>query len=443
MKNNVFRFVCKPGWSLIAALFIWGVSCRRTDPTPTIFTSERQAVARTSLVSVLATGNQTAEIIVKSSPSLTVADWQLTAQTVDGKSMALVTQDSKPLTTFTLNVIRASGLTVGQTYRFRLRFLYNERDTLQVERVYQHTAPANWRRLAHLDADGGDFTAMLISTSSDNDPFGMASSLRTYRYVNEQSSSRLIYQTDQDNWLAFDQLNATVTHQQVLFRLKPTPGVEWIIQGLGYRYNAQDFQKRVYSKEFSSPAKFKPDYAGEDGEVALFTTTTQAFFLTQEGSPALWIRDGNWDQHRGRDFPEMPGTLATFTINETGYVINQREGQPTHLFSYNPATNQWTRRADFPGTSRSRGVGFSASGRGYFGAGVTGEDERGLRDIWQYDPATDAWQYVTDYPGEGNRYLITYSTDTKAYVGWGYENQASPSGGARVVGCTDFWEFKP
>lgn len=222
MKNNVFRFVCKPCGLLLPAIVVWSLSCRTTDPTPTIFTPESQAAVRASLVSVLPTGNQTAEVLVKSSPSLLVADWQLTGYTADNKSLMLETQGSKPLTTFTLNTVRASGLTIGQTYRFRLWFLYNGLDTLRVERVYTHTTPAHWRRLAHLDADGGDFTAMLIS--SDNDPFGVASSLRTYRYVDEQRSNRLVYQTDQDSWFAFEQ-PYPIAHQEVLFRLQAVAGL--------------------------------------------------------------------------------------------------------------------------------------------------------------------------------------------------------------------------
>ena len=428
-------------WALLLVVMGWSFGCRTSEPTPTIYTPESQIVAKASLVSVLATGSQTAEVIVKSSPSLKLTDWQLTVQAATGgQAVKLESGEVKSLTTFALNTTRASGLTIGQTYRFRLRFLYNGRDTLNVERVYKHTTPANWRSLAHLDAEAGDFTAMLIA--SDNDPVGVATSLRTYRYVDGQRSDRLIYQTDQDSWLTIQQ-TLPIPHQTVLFRLQELVGVKYIFQGMGYQDDDGSLLKRIYLKNFSSPDRNVKPYAGEDGEVALFTTKSQAFFLTQEGSPALWIRDANWDQHRGRDFPEVPGTLATFTLNEMGYVVNQWEGQPTHVYTYNPATDKWMRRADFPGMSRSQGLGFSAGGKGYFGAGVTGENERGLRDIWQYDPTTDTWQYVTDYPGQGNRYLITYSTATKAYMGWGYENQASPSTGARIVGCTDFWEFKP
>ncbi|MVM28954.1 hypothetical protein GO755_02835 [Spirosoma sp. HMF4905] len=418
-----------------------GLSACQTTPEPAaIFTPESQAVSRASLVSVQATSTETAEVIVKSSPSLKLTDWLLTVQTANDQPVKLESGETKSLKTFSIYALKASGLVSGQTYTVKLQFLYNGRDTLRVERMYTHHSPANWRRLAHLDADAGDFTGMLIA--SENDPAGVATSLQLYRYVDEQSSSRVIYQTGQDNWLLFPQANV-LAHRQVLFRLQDVPGVNYVFFGMGYQNDERAAQKRIYLKTFSSPANLKPDYAGEDGDVALFTTLTQAFFLTQGGSSALWIRDGNWDQHRGRDFPEATGTLATFTCNGIGYVVNEREGQPIHVFSYNPATDQWTRRADFPGLARSWGVGFSIAGKGYFGAGITGEDERGLRDLWQYDPATDKWQYITDYPGQGNRYLISYGTATKAYIGWGYESQASPSGGARVVGCTDFWEFTP
>jgi len=84
--------------------------------------------------------------------------------------------------------------------------------------------------------------------------------------------------------------------------------------------------------------------------------------------------------------PEPPGTLATFSIRNIGYVVNQRPGQPVRLWAYDPATDSWIRKADFPGAGRSRGVAFSMARNGYFGLGLT-PDGQGLRDIWQYNPS--------------------------------------------------------
>jgi hypothetical protein len=154
-----------------------------------------------------------------------------------------------------------------------------------------------------------------------------------------------------------------------------------------------------------------------------------------------------FDQTVRAPLPEPIGTLATFSIRNIGYVVNQRLGQPVRLWAYNPATDAWTRKADFPGAARSRGTGFAMARRGYFGLGLA-DDGQGLRDLWQYDPTADQWQYITDYPGQGNQLLAVFSAPDgakpeRAYLGWGYEAQQTSTGVNRVVGCTDWWELTP
>ena len=92
---------------------------------------------------------------------------------------------------------------------------------------------------------------------------------------------------------------------------------------------------------------------------APFTTTDEAYFLTQNGSSAMRSIDAIFTQTVRAPLPEPPGTLATFSIRNIGYVVNQRPGQPVRLWAYDPATDSWIRKADFPGAGRSRGVAFS------------------------------------------------------------------------------------
>ena len=446
MKNTVFHFFLTCGWLLVLVIGVWLIGCESPEVVPTIYVPESLAATKAALVSVLATGSDAAEINIKTSLSLKQGDWQLTAQTADGKPLTLKSDGAKTLNNFTLNTFLATGLTAGQTYQFQLRYVFNARDTLVATRTYRHTSPAYWRRLAHVDTDEGDFTGSVLANTqvqSVVDTTGVIISVT--RYVDEQKGDAWVYDRKIDQWLTRIATPNTNRRGLVRFRLKAVGSVYYTMIGLGYLTNDRSPGGRAYLKDMGvlGAGTLTPTYAGRDGEIAFFTTTDRAFLLTQETSPELWIRRGDWSQYRGRDFPEVPGTMATFALNGIGYVVNQIDGRPPHLYAYNPDLDQWTRRADFPGTARSRGVGFSVGGKGYFGLGVAGDDERGLRDIYQYDPATDTWQYVTDYPGQGNRYLISYSTDDRAYLGWGYESQASPSGGARQIGCTDFWEFKP
>ncbi|AUD04171.1 Kelch repeat-containing protein [Spirosoma pollinicola] len=439
----------RQGYTWLWPLFLLGsilvAGCKTIEPSPTIYIPASQAASKASLVSVRATGVSTAEVIVKSTAGLADQGWQVAAETTSGGPITLTPGSKQSLVTFTLTTCQAAGLVSGQTYRFTLQFVYNGRDTLSAERTYVHTLPAYWRRLSHLDTDEGDFTgSLLISKQSGTDY------ISAVRYVTDEQWQALLYDRSRDQWLTSsvpDLVPAYVPrHGLIRFQLQTSTDVSYVFNGLGFLYNALDQNHRLYKntlfvKDNQGVKEIKD--AGGDGEIAFFTTSDRAFLLTQLGPPALCIRRGNWEQYRGPDFPEAPGTLATFLVNGIGNVVNQIEGRPPHLYAYNPTTDQWSRRADFPGASRSRGVGFSAGNQGYFGLGATGEEERGLRDLWQYDPTTDRWQYVTDYPGQGHQYVMTNSAGDRAYLGWGYENQPTPSGGARQVGCTDFWEFKP
>ena len=431
----------------VCLIFLFGTilydGCKSTEPI--VYTPFNPVTSSASLVSVRSTSSTTAEVVIKTTSGLDDRDWQLTARTPQGDPINLTPTTKQSLVHYSLNSFQSQSLTIGQNYQFKLRFVYNDQDTLTVERTYQHNLPAYWRRLSHLDANDGDFTgSLLISEQS-----GIAY-ISAIRYVTDEQWQALLYDRARDQWLSSsvpDLVAAYVPrHGLVRFQLQTPTAVTYVFNGLGFLYNSLDQNHRIYKKTMfvkdNSGVK-EINYAGGDGEIAFFTTLDRAFLLTQLGPASLWIRRGDWEQYKGQDFPEAPGTMATFTVNGIGYVVNQIEGRLPHLYAYNPGTDQWSRRADFPGTPRSRGVGFSTGNLGYFGMGTTGEVERGLRDLWQYNPTTDHWQYVTDYPGQGHRYVMAYSAGDRAYLGWGYESQPSLSGGSRQVGCTDFWEFKP
>jgi len=186
-----------------------------------------------------------------------------------------------------------------------------------------------------------------------------------------------------------------------------------------------------------------PLYSDMNRDVKFFYTYDQVFMLKEDFTGAMQAMDIKWDQKECRPLPEKTAKLAAFTINETGYVINQTPGNAPHLYAYVPAQDKWTRMADFPGSIREQGTAFSAAGKGYFGLGTDAQGN-GLRDIWEYDPVKNAWRYHSEYPGQGNRLLISLSDQKKAYIGWGYENRQKEGSAARQqIGCTDFWEFNP
>lgn len=433
-------------WLLWIVGFVAG--CQQKAPEPATIVNTRTVLpSQAALVSVLPTGANTAQVEVKLTSAIKASAWRLTAQagvTPAGTQLPLVTGQATRYDPYTLMTFALEGLKTGQTYRLQLGFRYNEKDTLTVERMYTHAIYRPWRRLAEWPFNSGDFTGSIINMSDDRS----GNTVQVTRYVDAETWQTALFTNQQNNWYAYPAPGVTVRRGLIEYVLYYHNRDRSYFYGMGYQTDDLFPGKYVYLRDLFAifPAGASvvfPFYGGEDGEIAYFTTTEWAFFLTNNGSPAMRGIYAQFQQEARAPLPEKPGVLATFSLGETGYVINQVPGSQPHLFAYDSQKDQWTRRADFPGPQRSRGVGFSVKDKGYFGLG-TAASQQGLRDIWQYDPTTDTWAYLTDYPGQGNRYLVVWSGPNRAYLGWGYESQpVVGSAGYRQVGCTDFWEFKP
>ncbi|OOQ59701.1 Kelch repeat-containing protein [Mucilaginibacter pedocola] len=104
----------------------------------------------------------------------------------------------------------------------------------------------------------------------------------------------------------------------------------------------------------------------------------------------------------------------------------------------------WKQLADFPGAGRVRAYGFSIGGKGYIVGGNAGSGFNviPLYDLWEYDPATDQWTQKSDYPGQAAEYLRGFTINGKAYMGTGYGMQYY-GGPDAIPQNKDFWEYNP
>ena len=436
----------------IGLLCVWFMANWSCQPKPAeiapIINTKTVLPSQAALVSVQPTGAATAEVIIKLTSAIGASDWRLTAQTVSGAAVPIEAGGVQLLDVFSLNTFLLKGLVSGQTYRLLLGFRYNQKDTLTLERTYTHTAYNPWKRLAHLSFTDGLFTGSIIDQSDDR----AGGIVRLTRYVNDNQWQRDSYSYRTNQWYP-ETPPATLFPRRgmIEYDLYFHGKDRSYFYGLGYLTDELIPGKYVYQRDLYAilngfTSDVIPFYPGDPGEIAYFTTTEWAYFLNNNGSPAMRGIYAQFEQKNCAPLPEAPGTLATFSIGQTGYVVNQVPGRQPRLFAYDSEKDVWTRKTDFPGVERSRGMGFQAKGKGYFGLG-TAPNQRGLRDLWQYDPASDRWQHSTDYPGQGNTYVVVFSPSNKqtpTYLGFGYENQAVVgASGPRLAGCTDFWEFTP
>jgi N-acetylneuraminic acid mutarotase len=149
---------------------------------------------------------------------------------------------------------------------------------------------------------------------------------------------------------------------------------------------------------------------------------------------------------RKADYPGQAGEYVKgFGINNKGYVgtgFGKRLATPgddipqnDDFWEYNPANDKWTRKADFAGGKRENVIAFEINGIGYMGLGTNNDYTGNFKDFWKYDADADKWTRVADYPGTGSFGVAAFASNGKGYAGLG---GASPS-----VAEKDFWQYDP
>ena len=135
---------------------------------------------------------------------------------------------------------------------------------------------------------------------------------------------------------------------------------------------------------------------------------------------------------------------VAFSIGDYAYVttgIDTSETLLKDLWQYNPQGDTWTQKADFPGVARRDAIAFSINGKGYVGTGMDNANAllgNKLKDIWEYDPATNAWTQKADFPGSGANgiyFATAFTADNKGYICGG-------KWGASLY-SSQLWEYKP
>ncbi|OQP50167.1 hypothetical protein A4D02_27440 [Niastella koreensis] len=164
-------------------------------------------------------------------------------------------------------------------------------------------------------------------------------------------------------------------------------------------------------------------------------------------SQKTFSQENTWQQKQSLGVPATTRMNAvSFSIKGKGYVGTGRGGKAqSDFWEYDPVTNVWTQKANFAGGARFSATGFSIDNKGYIGLGdslkpIIGFEAR-YSDFWEYDPGTNIWTRKADFPGGARSGAAGFSIGSKGYIGTGIAN---PSGGISTGFSTnDFWEYDP
>jgi len=138
---------------------------------------------------------------------------------------------------------------------------------------------------------------------------------------------------------------------------------------------------------------------------------------------------------------------ACFTIGNKGYLVSGYKGG-TYIYyddtwEYNPATDAWTQKANFPlfVFGRARATGFSLANKGYVVNGsfsAPSINTAYLNSVLQYDPTTDTWTVKNNFPGAGRANCQSFVIGGLAYVGAG-----TGVSNFVFVDYNDFYKYNP
>jgi len=157
-----------------------------------------------------------------------------------------------------------------------------------------------------------------------------------------------------------------------------------------------------------------------------------SFTLAQEMRD-LWEYDPTtqtWTQKA--DFPGPYVDDATsFVIGSSAYIV---VGNQT--WQYDQTTNVWTQKASLPADARAHASSFAIGSYGYVGFGYSLVSGTDLSDFWQYDPVANSWSQKASFAGAAREGAMSFVIGNSGYVCLG-----GKAGGGTTTYPVDCWAY--
>ncbi len=166
-------------------------------------------------------------------------------------------------------------------------------------------------------------------------------------------------------------------------------------------------------------------------------------FFTSCDSPA----DSPYSQINFIAKKSLPGngrsTAVAFSIGNYGYVALGRDSLRNPLndcWEYDPSSDKWLKKASFPGIGRVNALAVVLNDKAYVGLGfnpnfaVYSDKSAYLKDFWMYEPQSDKWTQKADFPSDDCNACISFSFGNEIYVGLGFNGWGFG---------TELWKYNP
>ncbi len=139
----------------------------------------------------------------------------------------------------------------------------------------------------------------------------------------------------------------------------------------------------------------------------------------------LWEYDADNDKwNKKADMPGVGvGYAGVFVINNKAYVVGGNTGKNSadgtnQVYEYDPATDKWTKKANYPGSFiKNQPFAFALNGKGYISCGQISGSR--TDETYEYDPVADKWTKKKAFPGGEIAGGVSFVANGVAYCGMG------------------------
>ncbi|HLO59249.1 MAG TPA: IPT/TIG domain-containing protein [Bacteroidales bacterium] len=176
------------------------------------------------------------------------------------------------------------------------------------------------------------------------------------------------------------------------------------------------------------------------GDVGTFTIGNTAYVISHPHEPLedrqyLWkfnTQDYTWKKY-SIPFDLMHTGICT-TNGVKGYVYTATETD--NFWEFDPLSDTWTQKADFPAVRRDEASAFSVNRDIYVGIGSDFylSNDLALHDFYKYDPGLNIWTRISDLDPDSH----WARTEASTFV---IDNIAYLTCGARNTGMYDAWKY--
>lgn len=156
----------------------------------------------------------------------------------------------------------------------------------------------------------------------------------------------------------------------------------------------------------------------------------------------------NLSNHTWQMLLESPGgyssLMSSFVHKEKGYLVSTGamwQQFPMEVFSFDPMSDKWIRRSNFPGKKVNNTLTLVVKDRVFIvgGSFAYGSNPLNSNCLWEYVPETDSWFRRADFPGGRRLKMQGFVIDDRMFAGFGYENTYDDI----LHYVSDLWEYIP